>query len=504
MPFPVAVDNRKFAMVAFACASVFTSLMICFGDGAGLWDFPLDDAWIHLVYTRGLLTDGAPTYNAGIPEVGFSSPLWMLAAIPGYLIGQAVGFLPLVIKITSAFWGIVAAVGAARTAVQLSRKTAAGYWTILLLSAWPMFSFAAASGMEVTLCTALLFWAFSCRFGARHRSAGALLALATLARPEAAVVPVVFAVWEIAASSPRHAAIRRTALTIGPTVVAGGAWTVYNYSVSGYFLPNTFYVKADAAGLHNLKALVPELLLGSTPITGIVLPLLVVAALGLVVFKRAREAAGPSLLVAVVGAVGLVGVLSTRRVLYNVSFYQLRYYLPFAALFIPLCVSVLCNASVRRVVCVSVSAVFLIACGFTLPRSLEMYRAHCDAIRALHTGPALYVKDHTPSDAAIAVEGAGAAAFFSERFVVDLNGLNTGMIAHSKDGTGLVCALARYRPTMTVIPEKWQSRIEKLFEIQAGVQFRYEAPAPYAAELDGAVDVSNVRLRPEVYRLCAE
>ena len=58
------------------------------GEASALWQLPLDDAWIHLVYARRF-GEGAPfTFS---PDGGFSSGatsfLWPLALTPFWLIG---------------------------------------------------------------------------------------------------------------------------------------------------------------------------------------------------------------------------------------------------------------------------------------------------------------------------------------------------------------------------------------------------------------------------------
>ena len=44
-------------------------------DGVAL-GFPLDDAWIHMVYGRGLASAGELAFNPGTPSTGTTSPAW--------------------------------------------------------------------------------------------------------------------------------------------------------------------------------------------------------------------------------------------------------------------------------------------------------------------------------------------------------------------------------------------------------------------------------------------
>ena len=53
------------------------------GDNAALTGLPLDDNWIHFVYAKNLAEEWGFNYNPGVPEAGFTSPLWIIIlAIP--------------------------------------------------------------------------------------------------------------------------------------------------------------------------------------------------------------------------------------------------------------------------------------------------------------------------------------------------------------------------------------------------------------------------------------
>jgi len=51
------------------------------GKTHSLKGFPLDDAWIHLVYGREISRGGYLAYNSGEPATGSTSPIW------AYLLG---------------------------------------------------------------------------------------------------------------------------------------------------------------------------------------------------------------------------------------------------------------------------------------------------------------------------------------------------------------------------------------------------------------------------------
>lgn len=211
-------------------------------------DFPLDDAWIFQVYVRGLLTSGAPTYNPGQPEAGFSSALWLLASAPGHALAMATG-LPVaaLAKLTS--WGcaVAARAGLTRVAEALgaSRHARLVPWIVASI---PAAAVAAVSGMEATLALACLAWALLAFVRGRSVTAGVALGLAALARPESVVVSAALTLATLARPSPWRDRVRAAApLALSPAAMT--PWCLWNLHATGHPLPNTFYVKAHGVTL---------------------------------------------------------------------------------------------------------------------------------------------------------------------------------------------------------------------------------------------------------------
>ena len=78
MPTPNGRPYRVFALAL--CGHALVALLYVLGTAAGTdaaaTGFPLDDAWIHMVYGRSVAEHGLPLYT-GSPEAGCTSPLWM-------------------------------------------------------------------------------------------------------------------------------------------------------------------------------------------------------------------------------------------------------------------------------------------------------------------------------------------------------------------------------------------------------------------------------------------
>lgn len=209
--------------------------------------FPLDDAWIHFVYGRGLLENGFLAYENGVPTTGCTSPLWaVLLALAHALTPEAAG--------TSAIVGLVNAlnaalfVGTSLAAADLARQITADRQTgfvagVITAAAIPM-AVAAFSGMEVSLAALLITVGVRDVVRRSWVRAGVWLGLAGLARPEAAAVILVAAAVAAQTAAPGHRVRTLLRLLAGPAVAAA-AFVAYDLWASGAPLPATFYAKSS-------------------------------------------------------------------------------------------------------------------------------------------------------------------------------------------------------------------------------------------------------------------
>lgn len=219
------------------------------GTDAAWTGLPLDDAWTHLVYARSLGTGAGFAYNPGQPEVGFSSPLWVLLLAPVFWLQRLLGFsLVAGVKVLGMATATFAAVQAFRLAHQITGNKKAAWLAAVIVCADPSLSFARVSGMEVWLTAGLALAAIRALAEDKPRRLGMLLALLPLARPEALafVAPaLLLGIWVLA---QKLAAPRTYLALVMPVVLAIGAWSFYCLCVSHRPLPNTFYAKHRGGG----------------------------------------------------------------------------------------------------------------------------------------------------------------------------------------------------------------------------------------------------------------
>jgi hypothetical protein len=294
-----------------------------------------------------------------------------------------------------------------------------------LVATSPVLAAASLSGMEVALCGCLLVAA--ARFFLREAGwpAGWALALATLCRPESAVISAVcFVLLLVGRGGARAAQAIRLTL---PSVLCGAAWLIYNLLASGRPLPATFYMKQSVS----LAALPARLGVALTEMLPGVSPLIAgVAWLGLLGYASKRRSAvfwAPLL-----GAVGfLLANLAVIDPMDPAAFYHLRYLLPGIPLLIAALTCGWCDLGTWLPVrSRPLPLLVLTLCG-AVGVGTSLFpagrRLHNDVrnINEVQRAIGLWLAEHTPEGSWIAASDAGAIRYFSDRPTLDLMGLNT-------------------------------------------------------------------------------
>jgi len=514
---------------------------------ADLFEFPLDDAWIHQVYVRGLLREGLPTYNPGAPEAGFSSPLWLAISLPFHAVARVYGWnLVILIKLASLLCALLTAVGLAAVShswVDARHKESCARLTAAFVLLSPGFCFSAVSGMEVCAAAAALAWALAFWLRQHWRSSAWLSALAALARPEALVVVVgLAAVTGLQRKDPQkspqadsqarlesdlrgHARARGGAILnfVAPTVALFALWAGYCWAVTGQPLPNTVLVKL-AASARPLSERFAYLFSHVIFDSGVAVGALGLLGCALAAVALARTPNGRNRVLAFVVAIPLplLAIVVAHPVGAPVLFYSQRYLYPFSIQAMALVapgVFLLVRFVIKRIRTGRVAAgkpdlsgrgmvllVGLLLLLVTIPGHVfarQRYAAHCRDIDQLHTHPAQDVRTLSKPDAVVAVEGAGRIAFSSQRHTFDLLGLNNAAVAQAPDAETRNCLVAAARPAWMVVPEMWLGGLRAGFELD--VVKRYTSPQ--WSVVDGlmarTVVLARASVRPVVEARCA-
>lgn len=439
--------------VRWVAAAVFALTLA----GALAFDAPLgepclDDAYIHLAYAASLRAGDGLSYNPADHELGVTSPLWviLLALLP------SVGALGA--KLLGATLHAASASVSALLAAEIpTGLTSDGRWlgagvAGALVALHPLLLQGATSGMEVPLTVLLLAVATLATVRDRAGLAALSSALAVLARPESIVFALGLSALAAVQTRRRDAA--------APALGAAGAQLVfvaYCEAAQGWPLPNTFYVKAHGATAEALAYLGVRVLSQEAWLVGVGGALVLGAAMWRAWRAGTRWLAG----LALVWLLTLLSIALSRHLPMHVLFYAQRYF-AIVAFVPPALVGAAVGADRRRAAALLVTAGAFTA--LVLPGTRATMLAQEDDIRLLHVEPAAWIARTLPADATVLVEGAGAMRFVAPRTmrIVDLAGLNDGVIAHTDVGTR-PCAWIARRPAYLAVPSELMSGVRAVF-----------------------------------------
>ena len=423
--------------VPIALGAVMLALVWGAGRDAnpGPIGFRLDDAWIHMVYGRGLLANGYLAYEDGVPSTGCTSPAWAaLLAVLHALFDHGGTSTPLVAAVI--VFGALLHLGCVLAAASLARRlsgsaTVGAMAGCLVALATPLVA-ASLSGMEVALTSLLLLLGIRAVVRGAPGKAGLFLAGAGLARPESGAVVVVAACAAAALALPDR---RRAALVrlLTPPVVAGIALVLYDLWASGAPLPATFYVKssASAGDLPRRLGVALGRILSGVPPFGFAFGWVAIAGLALPTRRhRQRSDTLARLLPFAAASTFLLANLFVLDPIDPAAFYHQRYVFPEVPLFL---VAAALGAAawtslwprLRGLPGVALGAVALVQAATTaLPESRHL---HNDVrnINEVQRRIGEYLRATFPPGTRIAASDAGAVRYFSRLPTVDVIGMNT-------------------------------------------------------------------------------
>lgn len=427
------------------------------GQGTFGRGFPLDDAWIHMVYGLSLATEGGLHYNEGVPSTGATSPLWASVCAVAHLVVGARGPSMHAAYAVKAF-GVLCLLAASWTGGRLVRHASptrladvtAGIGAAGIATA-PLLVLGALSGMEVSLTSALLSSSLLLAAGRRGLLAGAVAGLAVCARPEAVVaLPIVVALAQRDARGP--GAVSKWASSALAAAAAPTLWVAHNLVASGRPLPATVYAKAAAAlatangvsstRIETLWSMATEMLPTFRPVGYTFAGALVVAGLGLRAalsprtnheleggrHRDERLVAGAIATVAMLYALGL-GMHT--QLLFPESLYCQRYLLPVVPLFLLVTLRLAhegargLEGSRSTMALVAVGCVGLLWSLVDAPGQRRRLVAAVRDIDEVQVTVGRFVAGALPAGATLWSVDAGAVRYFGRRRVLDLLSLNT-------------------------------------------------------------------------------
>ncbi len=452
----------------------------------GLGGFPLDDSWIHLQFARNLAEGHGFAYNPGVPVAGSTAPLWTVLLAAAFALG---GSHPAWAKLIGIAATLATTLLARRLALAWTESPALGLLAGVLTALSGPLIWGALSGMEVSVAALLVTAALLAHTREREWATAILLGLATLARPEAALlVPLVWVA--------RPLTLGRTVILFGTIGAIIAPSVAFNLATAGTPWPATAAAKIEG-GLVGLLSGAREPLAttllsrawqfeaewaGVLWSVNMLLPLLLLPGLALLARRLGRAALPAAVLL--LQPIGMA-LLAPYR---GPAFQEGRY----ASHLLPIAIAVAVmnlapspsplslrgrgfgfpsplwgegqgegRRSAARWV---LAAALVIAALSALPAAAGRYAWAVQNIDAMQVHLGRWVAAHTPPEARLGVNDVGAIAYVSRREVVDLMGLVTpAIIPYRRDGeAGILRYLERACPDYLIIFPAWFPRLSAM------------------------------------------
>lgn len=406
----------------------------------------IDDAFIHLTIARNLSDGNGFSFNPNEPTYGVSAPIWTILLA---LLSFPFEIGPGLAKILSVIFGLAAILTFRYTAISfgISPRTSTLATMVMALNVWMVRW--TASAMETSLAVLLLLLAF--RSAVRNsKTTGLWFGLAILCRPESSLLALV-----ILTDSWMTRGLK-SALTAFLSILAlVTPWLIYTWTTFGTLLPNPAKIKTDF-GLPDLADFTLGLkrtvmiLIGSNGIE-ITLGLIAVAFIIMRKIRISNESVRKGIILILWAVIPALFYLS-RGV-----FVQSRYLLigiPPLIIGTFLILERLQMSGLRlrwryikiALVVVLVSQQLILTWKVTFPH-VEAFGKSITALVRLSA----IMKWETPQESSVAIGDVGIVGYYSERYVLDLEGLVSHQVIPLRVGRNLddVIKQEQYREVRT-------------------------------------------------------
>lgn len=420
-----ASNPRAEAWLILAVAAL---VVVCFYLGVSLLTygvgFPLDDAWIHLTYARNLAEHGEWAFRIGERSAGSTAPLWTALLSAGFLIGLGPYLWTYLVG-----WAVLTLL--AVCGENIVRGLLPSYesripWAgLFFIVAWHL-PWSAVSGMETLLHGLIILAVLGALMSGsrRYLTLGLLTGLSVWVRPDGLTLlgPVLFVAllsektWHL-----RRDAVWRTLIGFGSLVLP---YVLFNLTLSGNPMPNTFYAKqAEYGAFWHSKPLLERIGDYLSPIVASPFSMLVPGALVWLVKRIRRMDFGA--LASLLWVAGYIGVYFVSLPAYQHG----RYIIPALPVmylwgllgFLEIAASPDWHNRLRFAWRASIAVTCL---AFVIIGA----RQNAEDVRWVENqmvAAAKWVKQNLPGEARLAVHDIGALGFYVQNPIVDMAGLVT-------------------------------------------------------------------------------
>ncbi len=465
-------DAALLAVATLALLTALATLVVNAAYNQGRFVPPLDDVYIHLQYARQIGLGEFLRYQAGAPRTtGASSLLYVL------LLGAASVVVPASLLLYAAVaFGVLCFATTAVLVTLLGRTLGsrrAGVAAGVLTALCGPLVWGATSGMEVGLVAVLAAGTLLAFVREQHDGRFRVLPwVATplvLTRPEGLVLVVVVLLGVAATLAQRHRLrldppvrlLATAARCAVPLVAALAQLLAYRLltgsSENSGVLAKSWFARPLGSPLEIADRILATVrtateLVGGISTTQVAGPgVAVLAAFGLASLALGPR---PRRIVAGVLGLGLVGVLVAVATLQTALWHDGRYLQPFLPVVVLLAVlgaravgAAAADARRGRVLAAGLVGVLGVFALISTPTWALRQAQQAAGIRESSVSVAQWLRGNTPPDAIVGVNDVGAAAWFSDRRVVDLVGLTTpGLARPALAGSGAMYEALAHLP----------------------------------------------------------
>ncbi len=463
---------RFLAVYSFLSALIFFAAMyVCSGFKLSA---PLDDAFIYFNYAKNTAAGRFMEYVSGQGySSGATSFLYVMLITPFAFLFKGAS----IIAITYIIGGVAlftAALYVYRTASFLCGKKIWGLAAAVLLITNGNILWGVFSGMEIGLFMALIASSYYYAAIAKDNAkASVSMALLSIVRPEGFGLVAIFIILRIINKAFNS---KEKVLIYFLSLIPGTGYFVMNKIMTGDFMPNTMRAKSNfslyyynfpdifAQGLELFNRFSKEIFNGTNAHyypQGVFILFMA----GVVPFlwgEISSKKTGPYLM----GFVWFVfGVMSTVFSSFAVV-HNYRYTMPFCVLYTVLAVKgvdvitemfVGGNEKNRKIFLWSLFFAAVLFNFFTIIANIINFGRDCRDIRSQSISAGLWLKENIREDEIIAINDAGAIAYFSGKRVFDMVGLVTnGQAKKFQNGkAGVFEEIEHIRPKYWLVHVGW-------------------------------------------------
>jgi hypothetical protein len=432
MILPRFIKTRAFALASLLVlfGIMETVYLVAEYREAGAFGFGLDDSWIHATFARNLAEGKGFSFNQGEQISGSTAPLFTVALAAWYkLFGEMIWGA----KLLGLFGFALACLLLFFAVERLTQNRFAAWYAAALCVVSAPLLISSLSGMELGLylispCAALYFFARQ-----QYRNMVVALAMGVWFRPEAVLL---LGLGWLAVPQRR----KISALFLGVAILL--PYFTLNYWLSGYPFPITVRTKSAVYEGHFTSAFLSE---SATMFSRThFYPVLLMAPFGfLVLWKRAWWAAAFPVAFFVI-------IWATSSIPGNFGRY-LYPTLPFVYMLSALAILWFSNRhsrSIKPTVLRSIALVILAIQGGVGVGSARLHGLSVENIQDMQVAIAKVVPQITAPSDTIAANDVGALGYYSDRYVLDMEGLITPQRTFEDN-------LRLSRPALLIIFDTW-------------------------------------------------